>query len=78
MANLHRERMTYGTLTLEQLKIERHETFDKVWQSVNMQNQMVGAEGRVRVLSELHTAVERLYWITRELEDRLAKSEATS
>jgi hypothetical protein len=70
--------MTYGTLTLEQLKIERHETFDKVWQSVNMQNQMVGAEGRVRVLSELHTAVERLYWINRELEDRLAKSEATS
>ena len=66
----------YNALTLEQLKIERHEAYDKVWQSVLMQVQMQGAEGRVRVLSELYTAVERLYWITRELEDRLARSEA--
>jgi hypothetical protein len=65
----------YSALTLDQLKIARHETYDKVWRSVNMQNQMVGAEGRVRVLSELYAAVETLYWIIRELEDRLAKSE---
>tara|TARA_R100000963_G_C4570089_1_gene55342 strand:+ start:189 stop:404 length:216 start_codon:yes stop_codon:yes gene_type:complete len=68
----------YSALNLDQLKIARHETYDKVWRSVNMQNQMTTAEGRVRVLSELHAAVETLYWIIRELEDRLAKSEAAS
>ena len=65
----------HSALTLEQLQTARREAFATVWKAVLRQVQMDGAEGRVRELCTLHKAVDALYWIALEPEDRISKSE---
>ena len=65
----------HSALTLDQLQTARRQAFDTVWKAALAQIQMNGAEGRIRELGTLHKAIDALYWIALETEDRILKTE---